>query len=53
MVVNSVAPGMCRKSCGACKVCEKDDIACYNQNRINVGFLIFNASELAPFRDMV
>ncbi|GLI59753.1 hypothetical protein VaNZ11_001703 [Volvox africanus] len=53
MVVNAVTPGVCRKSCSACKVCEKDDIACYNQNRLNVGFLIYNASELAPFQNIV
>ncbi|KAG2446779.1 hypothetical protein HYH02_008339 [Chlamydomonas schloesseri] len=53
MVVNAVAPGVCRKSCGACRECAKDDLACYNENRVKVGFLVYNASELAPFRPMV
>ncbi|GFR49468.1 hypothetical protein Agub_g11528 [Astrephomene gubernaculifera] len=56
MVVSSVAPGACRKSCGACRVCEGDprvDDECYQENRRRVGFLQYNASELAPFRDMV
>ncbi|GIL88965.1 hypothetical protein Vretimale_16243 [Volvox reticuliferus] len=53
MVVNAVSPGVCRKSCNACKVCADNDTECYNQNRLNVGFLIYNASELAPFRNIV
>ncbi|KAG2493976.1 hypothetical protein HYH03_007903 [Edaphochlamys debaryana] len=49
MIVNAVSPGVCRKTCGACTVCAENDAACYNRNRENIGFLIFNSSELAPF----
>ena len=43
--------GVCRKSCGTCEECkggEDIDVACYNSNRQKLGYLIHNASELAP-----
>jgi hypothetical protein len=41
--------GVCRKSCGTCEICKgESDVACYNSNREKLGYLIHNASELAP-----
>ena len=41
--------GICRKSCGVCEDCKgEEDVACYNSNREKLGYLIHNASELAP-----
>jgi hypothetical protein len=31
--------GKCRKSCKACKVCERGDHACYQENRVASGLL--------------
>ncbi len=48
MVVNAVSGGACRKTCGACRACPKEDTACYDENRRNIGYLNFNPSELMP-----
>lgn len=53
MIVSAVAPGICRRSCKACTVCEKDDVACYNANRDKIGFLVYDPKELRPFKDLV
>lgn len=38
--------GVCRKTCGSCKACAPDDVACYNANRVAMGFLAFDPAEL-------
>lgn len=39
MVGSGDSLGSCRKSCGACTPCGKGDLACYNANRRELGYL--------------
>ncbi len=38
--------GACRRSCGACEVCQANDRACYNRNRERQGYLVYEPEEL-------
>ncbi|MEW5315416.1 MAG: hypothetical protein WDW38_006847 [Sanguina aurantia] len=46
MVSSASGLGPCRRSCLACTVCAPDDTQCYNENRINLGYLVFDSAEL-------
>jgi hypothetical protein len=37
--------GVCRKTCGSCKLCAAGDMQCYNANRAAMGYLEFDPAE--------
>lgn len=40
--------GRCRLSCGACTPCKAGYMACYNANRVKLGYLAYDPAELGP-----
>jgi len=46
MVGDVGAPGRCRRSCKACTPCADGDVVCYDQNRQQSGYLVYNQAEL-------
>ncbi|GBF92354.1 hypothetical protein Rsub_05556 [Raphidocelis subcapitata] len=40
MVGDNGSLGACRRACGVCTVCEPGDLACYNENRRKLGYLV-------------
>uniref|UniRef100_A0A7R9VYF6 Fe2OG dioxygenase domain-containing protein n=1 Tax=Chlamydomonas euryale TaxID=1486919 RepID=A0A7R9VYF6_9CHLO len=46
MIIGAWRLGACRKTCGACRACADGDQECRDENRRNVGYLVFNPSEL-------
>lgn len=37
---------MCRLACKRCVACEPGDVACFNKNRADGGFIVLDESEL-------
>lgn len=49
MIGSATAPGACRRACKACLTCDPSDPSCYNANRANAGYLVFNETELLEY----